>query len=116
MAKKRTEFVCQECGGRTIKWLGQCPACKAWGTLAEEMAEPKGSDARPAWGAGGTGLKPTPIDKVDADEAQRVQTGIAELDRVLGGGVVPGALILLGDFRRKSRWHTDELGPAEFEQ
>lgn len=95
MAKKRTEFVCQECGHRSIKWLGQCPACKAWSTLAEELAEPK-SEARPAWGAGGTGLKPTPITQVDADEATRIRTGIAELDRVLGGGVVPGALTLLG--------------------
>lgn len=95
MARKRTEFVCRECGHRTIKWLGQCPTCRAWSSLDEEIAEPKG-DARPAWGAGGTGMKPLPITEVTADETQRIVTGIAELDRVLGGGVVPGALTLLG--------------------
>jgi len=96
VAKKRTEFVCRDCGHRSIKWLGQCPMCKAWSTLEEESVEPRGGDARPAWGAGGTGLKPMPISEVDADEAVRLQTGIAEFDRVLGGGVVPGSLVLLG--------------------
>lgn len=94
--KQRTEFVCTECGHRSIKWLGQCPACRSWGTLAEELAEPRGGEARPAWGTGGTGAKPTPIGEVEADEAARLRTGIAEFDRVLGGGVVPGALALLG--------------------
>ncbi|AKU92289.1 DNA repair protein RadA [Vulgatibacter incomptus] len=96
MAKKRTEFVCQACGHRSIKWLGQCPSCKAWSSLSEEVAEARGGEVRPAWGAGGTGLAPTPIRAIEGDEAARIRTGIAELDRVLGGGVVPGALILLG--------------------
>jgi len=96
MAKKRTESVCKECGHRAIKWLGQCPACKGWGTMEEELAPPKGSESRPAWGAGGTGLAPTPITEVEGDDAHRVPTGIREFDRVLGGGVVPGSLVLLG--------------------
>ena len=96
MAKKRTEFVCQDCGHRSIKWLGQCTACKAWSTMVEESVEPRGADARPAWGAGGGGKAPVPIGSIEGDETARIQTGIGELDRVLGGGVVPGALTLLG--------------------
>ncbi len=96
MAKRKTEFACTECGQKSIKWLGQCPACKAWGTLAEELIEDRASADRPAWGTGGTGAKATPISAVEGDEAVRRRTGIAELDRVLGGGVVPGSLVLLG--------------------
>jgi len=96
VAKKRTEFVCQDCGHRSIKWLGQCTACKAWSTMVEEVVEPRGADARPAWGAGGSGKAPVPIGSIEGDEAARIRTGIGELDRVLGGGVVPGALTLLG--------------------
>ncbi len=95
MAKRKTEFVCQSCGHRSIKWLGQCPACKAWSSLVEEMEAPPPSD-RPAWGTGGTGARPTPLPEIAGEETHRVLTGIAELDRVLGGGVVPGALTLLG--------------------
>jgi DNA repair protein RadA/Sms len=95
VGKRKTEFACTECGQKSIKWLGQCPACKAWGTLTEEVVEDPGAD-RPAWGSGGTGAKATPITAVDGDEAVRRKTGIAELDRVLGGGVVPGSLVLLG--------------------
>lgn len=96
MAKRKTEFACTECGQRSIKWLGQCPACKAWGTLSEEFIESPASADRPAWGSGGTGARATPITAIDGDEAARQRTGIAELDRVLGGGVVPGSLVLLG--------------------
>lgn len=95
MAKRRTQFVCQECGHRAIKWLGQCPACKTWSSLVEEAVE-TAADARPAWGVGGSGQAPVPIVDVRSDEAARIRTGIGELDRVLGGGIVPGALILLG--------------------
>ena len=94
-SRKRTEFVCQACGHRAIKWLGQCPSCKEWSTLVEEARE-TAADARPAWGVGGSGKAPVPITEITGDEAARIGTGIAELDRVLGGGIVPGALILLG--------------------
>jgi DNA repair protein RadA/Sms len=96
MAKRRTEWTCQACGQRSIKWLGQCPACQAWSSLVEELAEPPAGDARPAWGAGGTGARPVPITEVQGDDIPRLTTGIPELDRVLGGGLVPGALVLLG--------------------
>lgn len=96
MAKKRSEFVCRQCGHRSIKWLGQCPSCKAWSSHEEELVEPRGADSRPAWGAGGDGRAPISITSIEGDETARIRTGIGELDRVLGGGVVPGALVLLG--------------------
>src|SRR5690606_24265357 len=96
MAKRRTEWACQACGHRSIKWLGQCPSCRAWSSLVEELAAPADVSARPAWGAGGTGASPVPITDVDGEDAARLPTGIRELDRVLGGGLVPGSLVLLG--------------------
>src|SRR5690606_7814670 len=96
MSKKRSEFACTECGHRAVKWLGQCPGCKRWGTMEEEVVLPKANAARPAWGAGGTGLRPTPITEIEGDDAERIPSGIREFDRVLGGGVVPGSLVLLG--------------------
>jgi DNA repair protein RadA/Sms len=94
MAKTRTHFSCQACGYQTAKWLGRCPDCGAWNSLVEET-EP-GSEARPAWGASGGATKPVPLPEVTADAEPRRKTGIQELDRVLGGGVVPGSLVLLG--------------------
>jgi DNA repair protein RadA/Sms len=93
MGKARTHFSCQACGYQAAKWLGRCPDCGAWSSLVEE-AEPS-ADSRPAWGAGGGG-SPVPLDKVTADAEPRHLTGIHELDRVLGGGVVPGSLVLIG--------------------
>src|SRR5690606_24753814 len=95
MAKPKTHFACQSCGYQTAKWLGKCPDCGAWGSLVEELPEPA-ADARPAWGTGGGGGAPVALSDVRAEEEARRLTGIEELDRVLGGGVVPGSLVLLG--------------------
>jgi DNA repair protein RadA/Sms len=95
-SKTRTVFACAECGHLSAKWLGQCPACRRWNTLHEEVApEPPRSGSR-SFGAAGGASRPIPLHEVEASEEERVQTGIGELDRVLGGGVVPGALALLG--------------------
>jgi DNA repair protein RadA/Sms len=91
MAKLKSQFVCQACGFTTVKWLGRCTECGEYGTLVEEV---KG-DARPA-GAITSGEKPLPIGDVRVDQSPRLATGVAELDRVLGGGLVPGSLVLLG--------------------
>ena len=84
------QFVCAECGTTTGRWLGKCPGCGAFGTLVEEL---HGSDpaARPA-----QALVPVPLASVSVDEADRIPTGVAELDRVLGGGLVPASLVLVG--------------------
>ncbi len=95
-SKTRTVFACAECGHLSAKWLGQCPACRRWNTLHEEVApEPPRAGSR-SFGAAGGASRPIPLHEVEASEEERVQTGIGELDRVLGGGVVPGALALLG--------------------
>ena len=96
MAKARTQYVCSDCAHVALAWTGKCPGCGAWNTL-EQGAVPAarggggGAARRPAGGA-----KPVPLRAVKAERSQRLQTGIAELDRVLGGGLVPGSLILLG--------------------
>jgi len=90
VAKVTVQFTCTECGTTSGRWLGRCPGCAAFGTLVEEL---HGSDV-------GTGaaqaLTPVLIGDVSADEAQRIPTGVSELDRVLGGGLVPASLVLVG--------------------
>ncbi|MFR9806566.1 DNA repair protein RadA [Pseudonocardia sp. RS010] len=94
----RSAYVCGECGHRAAQWVGRCPGCQAWGTLTEQ-AEP----ARPAVGGGGlrrvaAGAPSTParpIAEVALDSARARPSGVDELDRVLGGGLVPGAVVLL---------------------
>ena len=95
MAKTKTHYSCQACGYQSPKWLGKCTDCGGWNTLVEEV-ESKVDDRRPAWGASGGSLKPVLLKDVSSDSEDRRQTGIKELDRVLGGGVVSGSLILLG--------------------
>lgn len=89
-------YACAECGHESPKWLGQCPACRKWNTLHEEVVAPEPAAAhRGAFGPS-TSARPIPLREVEARDEERLRTGIGELDRVLGGGVVPGALMLLG--------------------
>src|SRR5512142_3318471 len=92
----RTVYACAECGHQSPKWLGQCPACRQWNTLQEEVVAPAPREGATARGWGGDAARPLPLREVEAREDQRLRTGIGELDRVLGGGVVPGGLVLLG--------------------
>jgi DNA repair protein RadA/Sms len=94
MARTRTHFTCQACGFQAAKWLGKCPDCSGWNTLVEEAAPTE--ERRPAWGASGGAIRPVKLVDVEAAAEERRSTGIRELDRVLGGGVVPGSLVLLG--------------------
>ena len=96
MAKgKATVFFCQSCGYESSKWLGQCPGCKEWNTMVEEPAAGKKGG-----GISGMSAKraaaPVSLKEVDLQEGERMTTRIAELDRVLGGGIVPGSLTLVG--------------------
>jgi DNA repair protein RadA/Sms len=95
-ARQKTIYACAECGHASPKWLGQCPACRQWNTLQEEVAAPEPRDGAPRGWAAASSARPLPLHEVDAGEAERIRTGIGELDRVLGGGVVPGSLVLLG--------------------
>ena len=95
VAKTRTVFSCTECGGDTHRWEGQCPHCKAWNTLVEERVQPAASKQRMGRDPS-AGARVISLARVEGVDRPRWQTGLAELDFVLGGGVVPGSLILLG--------------------
>src|SRR3990170_1951505 len=98
--KQKTLFACQECGAQSQKWLGRCPECAAWNSIVEERSAdvPPGAAATevarrsPPAGAAGPQL----YADIDSVVAERLTTGIGEFDRVLGGGVVPGSLVLIG--------------------
>lgn len=95
MAKgKKSVFFCQNCGHEENKWLGQCPACKEWNTFVEEKISV--TTAKSVGAAHLNESKPTTLSKVSMDKEVRITTQIQELDRVLGGGIVPGSLILVG--------------------
>ncbi len=92
-ARGKTHYVCQECGGQSAKWQGRCPDCGQWNTFQEEAVQ------RTSLGAALSlepGQAPVALDQVALDDEPRFNTGVEELDRVLGGGVVPGSLVLLG--------------------
>lgn len=97
MKKSSTVFFCQNCGFEASKWAGQCPACREWNTFAEEPAVPRAKgtsagkrrDGKPKAG-------PVTLDAIDLKDGERTSTGMKELDQVLGGGIVPGSLVLVG--------------------
>ena len=91
MSRTRTIYRCRECGHTESKWAGRCPACSEWSTLEEEVEVPaagRGGAARPFEAA-------LPIDQIDFAEWVAVPTGLPEVDRVLGGGLVPGSVTLV---------------------
>ena len=95
--KKKTRYVCQECGYDSLQWLGKCPGCGSWNTMVEETVPEETQGA----GKGGVRLglsdaqKPQPIAEVETRDLPRFTTGSPELDRVLGGGVIPGSMVLI---------------------
>ncbi|HLJ55694.1 MAG TPA: ATPase domain-containing protein, partial [Chthonomonadaceae bacterium] len=102
MARLQTKYVCQSCAFESTKWMGRCPECEAWDSFVEEVTlrEKAGAGVRsgagaPILAARGAGA-PTPITQIEMADHSRLLTGIAEFDRVLGGGIVPGALMLVG--------------------
>ncbi len=97
MAKAKTIYVCAECGQSAPRWLGRCPACNAWGSLAEERERPTGvTRLAQTQGGASSALRSVAVHEVAPDAAPRTPTGIQELDRVLGGGCVAGGVILVG--------------------
>src|SRR5436309_4003989 len=93
MAKKATVYACSECGNQAAKWLGRCPECNAWSSYVQEDAT---AEEPPRAGLSSGGARPMPIDAIDADVAPRVSTNLPNFDRVLGGGLVLGAVTLVG--------------------
>ena len=97
MAKVKTTFFCQNCGAQYAKWQGQCNSCKEWNTIAEEIIQ---KQEKVAWKSEPVSLSKAPrplrINEIDSTAEISLATTDAELHRVLGGGIVPGSLILLG--------------------
>ncbi|MBM3344204.1 MAG: DNA repair protein RadA [Betaproteobacteria bacterium] len=95
MAKAKTLYVCTECGGQSLKWQGQCPHCSQWNTLVESVNEPAPSGGN-RYGLIAEAGKLQRLSEVEAKEESRIPSGVAEFDRVLGGGLVPGGVVLIG--------------------
>ena len=95
MAKEKTSYICTECGGSTPRWLGKCPHCEAWNTLIETVAE-SASGVRHRFAPLAKSAAVAALADIEASEIERTATGITELDRVLGGGIVEGGVVLIG--------------------
>lgn len=94
MGAVKSVYSCQTCGAQSPKWIGKCPACGEWNTYVEEIVEKKQTTGKLA--ARVSGNQPLTLDKIETLQNKRIPTDIAEFNRVLGGGIVPGSLILLG--------------------
>src|SRR5256885_4032085 len=97
MPKPTITFVCTECGGESLRWAGQCPHCRAWNTLQEYHVRKAAKDSR------SRPLQPAramPLSEIAPEGSPRTKLAWGELNRVLGGGVVPGSLVLIGGGRR----------------
>lgn len=94
MAKAKTIYVCSACGGSTPRWQGQCPACQAWNTLEESLSESTSTNAR--FQGLAQAVPRQKLSAIKAEDMPRLPTGVDEFDRVLGGGLVPGGVVLIG--------------------
>ncbi|HEX9814244.1 MAG TPA: AAA family ATPase, partial [Myxococcota bacterium] len=95
MARSRTVYCCTECGGQQPRWIGRCPSCGGWSTLVEETLRAPGDSTRLRQNPNTDSAKPMLLGEIDPASAPRLATNIVEFDRVLGGGLVPGSVVLL---------------------
>lgn len=107
MAKSKSNgFFCGSCGYESSKWMGQCPACKEWNTFVEAPSIKTSSGAKTSsYVRVNERQKPKSITEISMEKENRVETRIKELDRVLGGGIVPGSLLLLGEIQELENPH-----------
>src|ERR1700704_2172788 len=97
MSKATVTFVCTECGGESLRWAGQCPHCQAWNTLQEfQVRKAPSGRSRQSQSPTGTGARPVPLTELATDSAPRLSLAWGEFNRVLGGGIVAGSLVLVG--------------------
>ena len=96
MAKDKSIYTCTECGGQSPKWLGQCPACNAWNTLVETVADVPAGTRNQRFQSLARAAPVATLSEIEASDIERTPTGIEELDRVLGGGIVEGGVVLIG--------------------
>ncbi|MBM7601720.1 DNA repair protein RadA/Sms [Virgibacillus halotolerans] len=96
MAKRKTKYVCQECGYESAKWMGKCPECHQWNSMVEEVEASSVRNQHTFSGGIQTAAKPEKITAIESQKEPRVTTKMKEFNRVLGGGIVPGSLVLIG--------------------
>ena len=96
MAKEKTVYVCSNCGQDSPKWQGKCPACGEWNTFVEEIVRKETTNRRPVSGIETSKPKPVTLHEIKVDDEPRIHMHDDELNRVLGGGLVPGSLVLIG--------------------
>ena len=96
MAKSKVVYVCSECGYESAKWYGRCPSCGEWNTLSESISEEQPNSLRRGMSSTLSGVSASPLRDISIESEHRSRTGVGELDRVLGGGIVKGSLVLLG--------------------
>ena len=96
MAKEKTVYVCSNCGQDSPKWVGKCPSCGEWNTYVEEIVRKEPTNRRPVSGIETQKAKPIILSEIEADDEPRINMHDEELNRVLGGGLVPGSLVLIG--------------------
>ena len=92
MAKEKTVYVCSNCGQESPKWVGKCPSCGEWNTYVEEIVRKETTNRRPVSGIETQKAKPVILSEIEADDEPRINMHDDELNRVLGGGLVPGSL------------------------
>src|SRR4026207_2036555 len=98
MSKVRTAYFCQNCGYESVKWVGQCPSCSQWNTFVEELIQNEDNKSNNSWknyGEPANGNRSILLNEVKGSEERRILTTDAELNRVLGGGIVPGSIVLI---------------------
>ena len=94
MTKQQSQYVCQECGRTSVRHLGRCPSCGGWNTMLEELIAVTPTGNKPRYSS--TGSKPQKISEISGDVEERWAVSITEFARVLGGGIVPGSIVLIG--------------------
>lgn len=94
--KTKTVWYCSSCGNESPKWMGQCPACKEWNTMVEAPAESRRPASVLSSASGKSGIRPSRLKEIDSSSEPRRSLGMEEVDRILGGGIVPGSLVLIG--------------------
>ena len=95
--KQKTVWVCTSCGNESLKWMGRCPACGEWNTMVEEkVVTGRGGSSRGSMTVPGSSHKPMPLADIDTSQDSRISLNNAEVDRILGGGIVEGSLVLIG--------------------
>ena len=95
-AKTKTVWFCKECGNESPKWMGRCPACGEWNTMVEETVTTGKKQSVQSVSVPGLSQKPTPLSQIDSSHEYRISLNNNEVDRILGGGLVEGSLVLIG--------------------